>query len=178
MKIIPLMPLGLECRIRQFEFISVQHASQHDSLLEVGDVASDASSGAGGKGYEIRTEFFSCVAQPALGEIFLGFGEDGGVAVGYKGGDGDGGVAGDEFAADDTAFWWCGSGETVRSGWENAQRFIQASAEIWQILDLFVRRDDLFFIENIIDFFCEFLEAGGMFEEPVHDICHCDCGGG
>ena len=162
--------------MRQRERVPMHHARQQHRLLQIADVAPDAAPGARAEGDEIRLQLLGAVGEPALRPVDFGLREDAFVAVRHVGGHGDGGVAGDEGVEDGGAGGGGAAGEAEGRGRVDAEGFVEAGAEVGQVLHFVVGGDGFGGGEDGVDFGAEFVEAGGVFEEEVHGVVHGDGG--
>lgn len=95
-----LKPLNLPLRMRKRKVVPAQHRGQQDSLLEIGNIATDAATSASREGEEVRLEVLSFFTEPSLGYEFLGLRELSLASMRDQRRHTDGDTAGDEVVHD------------------------------------------------------------------------------
>ncbi len=82
-------------------------------------------------------------------------------------------TAGDEVAHDGGAGGRRAAGQAEGRGGDDAQGFVEAGAQVREVADFVVGRDDFGGGEDGVDFGAEFGEAGRVAEKLEEGVVHC-----
>lgn len=178
MIILRLPPLRHILRVHQLHIIPMYHTSQHNRLLQITNIPSNAPPGPGAKRNEIRPQLLALLPEPPVGIIRLRIGEHLLVPVRHVCRHLHRHVARDVLAVDAGALGRRLAGEALGCRGRDAEGFVDAGAEEREVADFGVGGDDFGFVEDGVDFGAQARHVLRVLEEVVHHVCDGDGGGG